>query len=57
MCGGVLSVMMTVVLIYILVSGLIGVFNRDVYTVTIRKTIIDWSVIAIGYGSWFKGDE
>lgn len=56
-CGGVLSVMMTVVLIYILISGLIGVFNRDAYTVTITKTILDRGVIAIGYGSWLKRDE
>ncbi|CAK75905.1 unnamed protein product (macronuclear) [Paramecium tetraurelia] len=36
-CGGVLSVMMTVVLIYILVSGLIGVFNRDTYTIEVQQ--------------------
>lgn len=40
-CGGVLSVMMTVVLIYILVTGLIGVFDMSTYTVICEKTIID----------------
>lgn len=49
--------MMTVVLIYILISGLIGVFNRDTYTVKITKTIIDRSLITLGYGSRLKGDE
>ncbi|CAK65874.1 unnamed protein product (macronuclear) [Paramecium tetraurelia] len=36
-CGGVLSLMMTVVLIYILISGLIGVFQRDTYTIEVQQ--------------------
>ncbi|CAD8050741.1 unnamed protein product [Paramecium primaurelia] len=36
-CGGVLSLMMTIVLIYILISGLIGIFQRDNYTIEVQQ--------------------
>lgn len=49
--------MMTVVLIYILISGLIGVFDMTTYTVICEKTIIDWGLVIVRHGSRLKSDE
>lgn len=49
--------MMTVVLIYILVTGLIGMFDMSTYTVICEKTIIDWGLVTIRHGSRLKGYE